>query len=92
VACCLPALLGTAGLAALAHLPSLDPATALLLLVLSFGAATWGPVVLPLGLLAALLDGRRRRRQDAFSWSVLGAAVVAAVASHGWLLDAIELP
>jgi hypothetical protein len=92
VACTLPTLLGTAGLAALAHVSSIDAGTALILFLLAYAAAAWGPALIPLGILAALLDRRRRGRHDAFSWTALGAAVVAALTAYGWLLPAIELP
>jgi hypothetical protein len=84
--------MGAAGLTSVSHLASLDPASGLLLLVLSWVAAAWGPVLIPLGILFALLDGRRRGGQDGFGWVVLAAAIVAALATHCCLLKTVEWP
>jgi hypothetical protein len=103
-AVCLPSVLGTLLLAALAAAQRTDVAASvgmpgpgvlfaalILVLAAAFLAAAYGPLLLPLA--AAVLWAERRRSHvtDPIAVATLALAVAATIATYGWVLDAVEL-
>ena len=103
-AACLPSVFGTLVLAALAMVQRTDVAggvrlpgagilhaAVILVIALSFLAAAYGPLVLPLAAAAIWEERRRSHATDPIAVGVLLLTVIAAIATHVWVLDAVEL-
>ena len=104
MAACLPSVFGTLVLGALAmvqrmpvagdvRLPNPGPlhAACILVVAVSFLASAFGPLVLPLAAGAIWVERRRTQVTDPIAAGVLLLAIIAAIATHGWVLDAVDL-
>ena len=104
MAACLPSVFGTLVLAALAavqrmpvagdvRLPDPGPlhAACILVVAVSFLASAYGPLILPLAAAAIWAERRRTDVTDPIATGALLLAMMAAIATHGWVLDAVEL-
>jgi hypothetical protein len=103
-AACLPSVSGTILLAALAIVQRIDVAAGvalprpgvlhaavIVLAAAAFLAAAYGPLLLPLAAAVVWAERRRTRVTDPIAGATLLLAVAAAIAGHGWVLDAVEL-